>query len=379
MKAPRIPVCEPCLAGNEERYVLDALRSGWIGSSGKYLSGFEAGFAAYCGAGHGIATSNGTTALHLALTALGVGEGDEVLMPDFTMAAVLFAVLYCGAKPVFVDAEPDTYNLDPRLLEAKVTRRTKAIIAVHTYGHPCEMTPILAVARRHGLKVLEDAAEAHGAEYRGRKCGSLADIAAFSFYSNKIVATGEGGMVVTGDDRLADRCRYFRNLCFPTKGPRDYRHKDLGFNYRFTNIQAAIGLAQLEKIEEYVEKRRAHARFYNARLAGLPGVSLPVERPWAKNVYWMYGVCLDARATGIDRDEFAERLLERGVETRPFFKPMRTQRPYQARFGRVKGRFPVSDRLAREGLYLPSGSGLKDAELERVCGAVRAALHRHPR
>lgn len=370
----RIPVCEPWLAGNEERYVLDALRSGWISSAGRYLNEFEERFAGYCGVRHGVAASNGTAALHLALTALGVGPGDEVVIPDFSMAAVLFAVLYCGAKPVFVDAEPDTWNMSAELLAAKLTKRTKVIVAVHTYGHPCDMDPILAAARARGIRVLEDAAEAHGAEYKGRKCGALADIAAFSFYANKIVTTGEGGMVVTSDPALARRARYFRNLCFPVDGPRDYMHADLGFNYRLTNLQAAIGLAQVERLDESVARRRAHARHYNEALADVPAVVRPVERPWAKNVYWMYGIVLDARRARMTREEFAGRLASQGVETRPFFKPLRRQPPYERAFGRLRGSFPVSDRLGAEGLYLPSGTGLGKAELDRVCAAVRSVL-----
>ncbi|MBI3550098.1 MAG: DegT/DnrJ/EryC1/StrS family aminotransferase [Elusimicrobia bacterium] len=372
----KIFVCEPFLSGNEERYVLDALRSGWISSAGRYLTEFENKFSAYCGSKYGISTSNGTTALHLALKAMGVEEGDEVIMPDFTMAAVLFAVLYCRAKPVFVDAEPDTWNIDPKQIEPKITKRTKVIVVVHTYGHPCDMDPILALAKKRKLKVLEDSAEAHGAEYMGRKCGSMGDAAAFSFYANKIIATGEGGMVVTSDDRLAQQAKYYRNLCFPMKGPRDYRHDDVGYNYRFTNIQAAIGLAQLEKIEDAVDRRRAHAAFYNSRLAGLPGLTLPVERPYAKNVYWMYGVVVDEKKAGVDRDGLANRLLERGVETRPFFKPMRRQRPVVERFGASKAKHPVTDRIARQGLYLPSGTGLTNEELTSICGAVQDSLGR---
>lgn len=369
----RIPVCEPLLEGNELAYVLDAVRSGWISSSGEYLRRFEEGFAAYCGVRHGIGTTSGTTALHLALAALGVGPGDEVVVPDFTMIACAFAVCYTGAMPVAVDADPLTWNIDVGRVEQKLTPRTKAIMAVHIYGHPTDMDPLLALARARGIAVLEDAAEAHGATYKGRRCGSLGDIAAFSFYANKVIATGEGGMVVTSDDALAAECRALRNLSFPRDGGRVYLHDRIGFNYRMSNLQGALGLAQLERVDDLVAARRAHAARYSRSLASVDALELPPELPWATSSYWMYGVVLREGAR-LTRDELARRLAAEGIETRPFFQPMHVQ-PALLRYGIDRsGSYPVADRLAANGLYLPSGSGLSEAQIDRVSTAVTRHL-----
>lgn len=368
----RLPVCEPVLEGNELAYVTDAIRSGWISSSGDYLKRFEAGFAAAVGARHGIGTTSGTTALHLALAALGIGPGDEVIVPDFTMIASAFAVCYCGAMPVFVDADPRTWNMDVTRIEAKITPRTKAIMAVHIYGHPTDMDPLIALARAHGLKVVEDAAEVHGARYKGRPCGALGDVAAFSFYANKAITTGEGGMVVTADDALAEECRALRNLSFPRTGARVYLHDRIGFNYRMSNVQGALGLAQLERMDELVSARRAHAARYTERLRGLP-LDLPVEEPWAVNSYWMYGVVVRDGAP-LDREALAAALDADGIETRTFFQPMHVQPALRAYGADCSGAYPVADRLAAGGLYLPSGSGLGEADIDRVCDRLRRHL-----
>jgi perosamine synthetase len=367
---PFLPVCSPSLEGNEERYVVEAVRTGWISSSGEFVRRFEEGFAAWCGQRHGIGTTSGTTALHLALRALGVGPGDEVILPDFTMVASLFAVLYVGARPVFVDVEPDTWNIDPALIDAAVTPRTRAIMPVHIYGHPCDMDPIMAMAARRGIAVVEDAAEAHGAEYRGRRCGSFGVANAFSFFANKILTTGEGGMVVTDDDSLAERCRYYRNLCFPLTGSRDYVHDDLGYNFRLTNLQAAVGVAQLERADELVRRRRAVAQRYNERLAGIPGLRLPVERPGVTNVYWMYGIVVDAGAYGMDRDALMAALGREGIDTRPFFKPLHRQKVLARQGIAVPGEFPVTERIAAGGLYLPTGPVIPNDGIDRVAEAL---------
>ena len=373
MTEARIPVCEPALDGNELAYVTDAVRSGWISSGGEYLKRFEDGFAAYVGVPHGIGTTSGTTALHLALAALGVGPGDEVIIPDFTMIASAFAVCYCGAMPVFVDADPETWNMDVAQVAARIGPRTKAIMAVHIYGHPTDMDPLLALAKERGIAVLEDAAEAHGAAYKGRRCGSLADLAAFSFYANKAITSGEGGMVVTGDAALAEACRDLRNLSFPRSGGRVYLHDRIGFNYRMSNLQGAIGLAQLERIDTYVAARRAHAARYDERLAAVPAAQRPVERPWATNSYWMYGIVVRENAP-IGRDELATRLAADGIETRPFFQPMHVQ-PALLRYGvDGTGEYPVAARLAAGGLYLPSGSDLADEQIDRVCERIARHL-----
>ncbi len=369
-RPPLIPVCSPALDGNEERYLLDALRGGWISSSGEYVTRFENGFARWCDRHFGIATTSGTTALHLALRAVGVGAGDEVVLPDFTMAACLFSVLYLGARPVFVDVEPDTWTLDPALLEAAITPRTRAIMPVHIYGHPCEMDPILALAEQRGINVVEDAAEAHGAEYRGRRCGSFGVASAFSFFANKILTTGEGGMVLTDNPGVADRCRSYRNLCFPLTGARDYIHDDVGYNYRLTNLQAALGVAQLERADELIRRRIAAARRYSDRLRDVPGLQLPTERPQVRNVYWMYGVVVDPERFGMDRDALAAALHAAGIDSRPFFKPLHSQ-PALAKAGvGSHGGFPVTERLAAGGLYLPTGPVISPAQIDRVCETI---------
>jgi perosamine synthetase len=364
----RIPACEPYLAGREAEYVRDCLSSNWISSAGKYLPQFEAGFARYCGCEHGIATTSGTTALHLAIAARGLRPGDEIIMPTFTIAATVFAALYAGATPVLVDVEPDTWTMRVDQVAAKVGPRTRAILPVHMYGHPCDMDPLRELAKRHDLWVLEDAAEAHGAEYKGRKCGSLGDAACFSFYANKIITTGEGGMVVTNDAALAERCRSLKNLGF--NRDRRFLHDAVGFNYRMTNVQAAIGLAQLENVDQYVALRRRHGASYTALLRDVEGLRLPVERPWARNAYWMYGIVVED-GFGCSRDDLRTGLAERGVETRTFFIPMHEQPVFHQQDLFCNEHYPVASDLGRRGLYLPSSTGLTDADLAYVVDAVR--------
>jgi perosamine synthetase len=367
----RIPVCEPYLAGREAEYVNACLRGNWISSRGSYIDEFEAGFARYCGCRFGVTTTSGTTALHLALAALSIGPGDEVIVPTFTMASTVFAILYVGATPVLVDSNPETWTIDVEGIERKITPQTRAIMPVHIYGHACDMDPVLDIASRHDLVVLEDAAEAHGAEYKGRRLGGLGRASCFSFYANKIVTTGEGGMVVTSDEAVADRARALRDLGFSRE--KRFLHDSVGFNYRMTNLQAAIGLAQLENIDRFVDMRRRHAGLYTAHLSGLRGVVLPPEKPWAKNVYWMYGILL-TEAAPVGRDELREALAAHGIETRTFFFGMHEQ-PALRKRGLFAGEaFPVADALARQGLYLPSGTGLRESEIGYVCDTIRAVL-----
>jgi perosamine synthetase len=320
--------------------------------------------------------SNGTTALHAAVAALALEPGDEVLLPTFTIVSCVTALLASGAVPVLVDSDPELWTMDVGQLEARVTEKTRAIMPVHIYGHPVDMDPVLDLAARRGLAILEDAAEAHGAEYRSgdgewRRCGSFGEMSTFSFYANKLVTTGEGGMVVTDDDGLAERLRSLRNLGF--QAGRRFHHEELGFNFRLTNLQAALGVAQLERVDEIVARKRDVAAMYTAGLADVPGLQLPAEAPWAKSVYWMYGLVLD-ESTGLDAVAFAERLRERGVDTRPFFLGMHEQ-PALHELGLFRGEsYPVAERMARQGLYLPSGLALTDEQVERVCGAVREAL-----
>lgn len=364
-----LPVCEPLLAGNERAYVDEAMRSGWISSSGSYVTAFEKAFAEYCGVQHGIAVCNGTVALHLTLTALGIGPGDEVILPDFTMIASALAVCYTGAMPVFADADPQSWNVSPQAVAACITPRTKVIMAVHIFGNPCEMAALQALADKHNILLMEDAAEAHGAVINGRKAGNLSRIAAFSFFANKNLTTGEGGMVVTDDDALAESCRYYRNVCFSVNAPRTYLHANIGFNYRMSNLHAAIGLAQVEKADMYRNLRCEHGRMYRERLSNIPGVMLQNLLPGA--VHWMNGVTLTPEY-GHSRDELIAFLHENSVETRLFFNGMHRQPALQQYGCACEASYPVSDFLADNGFYLPSGSGLTEADIDRVCALVRA-------
>lgn len=363
-----IPVCEPLIGGKELEYVTDCLQSNWISSMGKYIGEFEHKFAQYCGSRYGVSTTSGTTALHLALAALNIGKGDEVIVPAFTMIAPVFAILYTGAKPVLVDCEPETWNMDVTQIEGKITPKTRAILPVHIYGHPCDMDPILDIAKKYHLYVVEDAAEAHGAEYKGRKVGGIGDVGCFSFYANKIITTGEGGMVVTNREEVAERARRLKDQAYSRE--KRFLHTDLGFNYRMTNIQAAIGLAQLERADELVERRRKNARLYTQLLTGVEGIRLPIQKEWAKNVYWMYCTLIeDGFATS--RDELQVRLKDDGIDTRAFFIPMH-QQPAFENLGLFNGEsYPVSEDISRRGMYLPSGSGLKEEEIERVCTTLQ--------
>ncbi len=358
-----IPVFAPWLSDNVRRYVLDCVDTGWISSLGEYVPRFERDFARFCEAGHAVATSNGTTALHLALVTLGIGPGDEVLVPDLTFVATANVVRYTGATPVLVDVHPVTWGLDPAAAARKVTPRTRAIIPVHVYGHPVDLDPLLELGRRHGLKVVEDAAEAHGARYKGRRVGALGEIGAFSFYGNKIITTGEGGMVVTSDGALAERARFLRDHAMDPR--RRYYHPEVGFNYRMTNIQAAIGCAQLEQAESILQRRKVIAAAYEAGLADIAGLVRPPAEAWAENVYWMYSVLVEP-AFGHDRDAVRERLRARGVDSRPFFVPLHELPPYRA-----DAPFPIATRLSRTGINLPSGTGLTADEIATVCRALR--------
>jgi perosamine synthetase len=359
------------IAGRELEYVTDAIKTGWISSSGGYVEKFERRFAEYLGVKHAVSVTSGTAALHLALVAAGVGPGDEVIIPAFTMIATATAVCYTGAKPVLVDAEPASWNLDPTEVARKITPRTKAILPVHIYGHSCDMDKLARAAGGQKLVVIEDAAEAIGSEYRGRRCGSLGDMACFSFFANKLITTGEGGMVVTGDDALVDRLRYFKNLGFPRTGPRRYFHEDIGFNYRMPNLLAAFGLGQLECVDTYLANRRNNAKLYNAALQGQRGITTPPEADYTLNSYWMYGILIEDDF-GLSRDEVVAALAAAKIETRTFFISMHRQ-PALAKYGcDVSGNYPVTDELARKGLYLPSGSGLTPAQIERVASTLLA-------
>lgn len=362
----KIPVAAPSLIGNEKEYVNDCMESGWISSAGKYIELFEAGFAKFCGVRHAVACCNGTIALHLALVALGVRQGDEVIVPTLTFVATANAVTYCGATPVFVDSEPETWNLDPSRVEAAITPRTKGIIAVHLYGHPAKMDELKEIAQKHNLFLLEDAAEAHGATYKGKTIGSIGDAAAFSFYANKIITTGEGGMVVTDDDALAERARLLRGQGMDSN--RRYWFPVIGYNYRMMNLPAAIGLAQLEKIDEQLAARKQIAAAYRENLQDVGGLTWQNENAWARHVYWMFNVVLEPDVWK-PRDEVIEMLSLDGIETRPVFYPMHSLPPY---FNSARAeKFPVAEHLAQNGISLPTWAGLKSDDIDYICNALR--------
>lgn len=365
-----IPVSSPEFGRREMANVVRCIRTGWISSLGNFVREFEDGFSARCGARYGVCCSSGTAALHLAMASLGIGPGDEVIIPSFTMVSTAFAAVYQGAVPVFVDSEEETGNIDPAKIAAAVTRRTKAIVCVHIYGHPCDMDPILRIARKHGLAVIEDAAEAHGAEYKGKRVGAIGDIGCFSFYGNKVITTGEGGMLVTNRRRLKERAASLLDMAFSPE--RHFWHKELAFNYRMSNIQAAVGLAQTESLERFIEKKRLIARWYTNSLSGFRGLSLPVEKPYARNVYWMYGVRVDPDS-GISRDRLRQSLADAGIESRVFFIPMHLQ-PVFSRSSGSRGSFPVAEELCRTGMYLPSGTGLNHEDIRYIAETVKDAL-----
>jgi perosamine synthetase len=366
----RIPVSSPALVGRELEYVTRCLKSTWISSRGDFVAEFERAFAAICGVRHGVAMCNGTAALHTALLALGVGPGDEVVMPSLTYLASANAVMYCGAQPVFVDSEPGTWNLDPERVAAALTSRTKGIVAVHLYGHPADMDRLRALADAHELFLLEDAAQAHGAHYRGRPVGSLGDVATFSFFGGKLITTGEGGMGLTDDDGRAELMRSLRDQ---GQDPRKrYSVTRLGYNYRMTNVAAAIGLAQIERIDWHVERRRANAARYRERLQGCSELQLQRHEPWVQSADWLTSVILNDELE-LTRDQVMEELDARGIETRPLFPALHTQ-PVYGRQSPIS--LPVCERLSSRGLSLPSGAELKEGQIDVVTdGLLRAIEH----
>ena len=367
------------LGETDLHYVTECVRTGWISSAGRFIDDFEQQWAAYCSKRYGIAVSNGTTALQLAVAALDLQPGDEIIMPSFTIVSCALAAVYNGAVPVLVDSDPVTWCMDVTQIEKKISERTRAIMPVHIYGHPVDMDPILELARGRGLAVIEDAAEAHGAEYLSgrdtnpvwRRCGGLGTLSCFSFYANKLVTTGEGGMVVTDDAGLNDKVRSLRNLCF--RPERRFYHLEMGFNFRLTNLQAALGLAQIERIDDIVARKRWMGEEYTRRLKGLRGLQLPAEESWARSVYWMYGTVV-LEETGMDAASLAQRLKRSGIETRPFFLGMHEQPVFHQRGLFVDERYPVAERLGRQGLYLPSGLALTEEQLSRVCTVLHEVL-----
>jgi perosamine synthetase len=365
----RYPVAEPEIGEEELKNVVEAVKSGWVSSRGKFIEEFENSFAKYIGVKYGVATSNGTAALHLALAALNIGEGDEVIVPDLTFAATINSVIYVGAKPVIVDVNPDYWCIDPDKLEKAITPNTKAIIPVHLYGHPCDMDAIMEIASKHNLYVVEDAAEAHGAEYKGRKVGSFGHISCFSFYGNKIITTGEGGMCLTNDRELAEKIRILRDHGMnPVKR---YWHDVVGFNYRMTNLQAALGLAQLSKIERFIEKKREIAKIYADELSSIEGIVLHPEMPWARCVYWLYSILIDEGKVKATRDKLAEKLEKDGIETRNFFYPLH-EMPIYRKYADFT--YPTSSKISKQGLNLPSSVKLSEEDVKYIAQKIKEAV-----
>ena len=353
-----LPMAAPSLGKEELKYVSDCVKSGWVSSKGKYIVDFENSFAKFCGTKYGIATSNGTTAIHLVLAALGIKPGDEVIVPTLTFIATANVVKYCGAKA-------ETWNMDVDKVEEKITENTKAIIPVHLYGHPVDMDPLMEIAKKHNLTVIEDAAEAHGAEYKGKKGGSIGDINCFSFYGNKTITTGEGGMITTDDKNFVDKARILRSHGMSTE--KWYWHPYLGYNYRMTNIQAALGLGQMKKIKKFVEVKRKVGLLYKKLLSEVDGITRQAEKSWAKSSYWMNGVLIED-SFGVGRDELMGLLKKENIDSRPFFYPIHTQPEYAKENSES---FPLAEEIARKGLVLPSGMDLSKADVQRVVDALR--------
>ncbi|WP_017967129.1 DegT/DnrJ/EryC1/StrS family aminotransferase [Rhizobium leguminosarum] len=367
-----IPVNEPLLNGNESKYLLECIETGWISSEGPFITRFEREFAATVGRKHAIAVANGSMALDAGMMALGLEEGTEVIMPSFTIISCAAAIVRAGCVPVAVDSDPLTWNIDPTKIEAAITPKTGAIMVVHIYGLPCDMAAINEIARRHDLKIIEDAAEMHGQTYNGQPCGSFGDVSIFSFYPNKHITTGEGGMIVTDSDALADRSRSLRNLCFLPA--RRFVHEELGWNMRMTNMQAALGCAQLERLAEFVERKRAMGKLYTELLQDLPGIQLPLpETSYARNIYWVYGIVLKDEID-FDAAEAMKRLAAKGVGSRPFFWPMHEQ-PVLQKMGFFKDAgLPIAAKLARRGFYIPSGMALREDQIREVAGIVAEVI-----
>lgn len=369
-----VPVNTPLLGGREKEYLNSCIESGWISSEGPFVEEFESKFSQYIGREYGISCSNGSAALDIAVAALELTKGDEVILPTFTIISPALSIVRSGAIPVLIDMDPKSWNMDVSKIEEKITSKTKAIIIVHIYGLPIDVDPVSQLCKKYNLKLIEDAAEMHGQTYNGIMCGNFGDISIFSFYPNKHITTGEGGMLLTNDPHLAERCKKLRNLAFEPGGRR-FVHNELGWNYRMTNLQAALGLAQLERIEFHIEKKRHIGRLYDAELSGINGFQLPLKQTdYAENIYWVYGMVAESE---IMLAHLLEHLSSKQIGTRPFFWCMHEQPVFQ-NMGLFKDEsFPFSENAARKGFYVPSGLGLSDEEIRYVCGIIKDFLNKH--
>lgn len=367
-----IPVNEPLLNGNEKKYLNECIDTGWISSEGPFIKKFEEEFSNKNNRKHGIAVCNGTAALEIAVESLGISEGDEVIIPAFTIISCASSIIKSGAIPVLVDSDIHTWNMDISQIESKITSKTKAIMVVHIYGLPVDMDPVLEIAKKYGLKIIEDAAEAHGQTYKGKPCGSFGDVSVFSFYPNKLITTGEGGMVLTDNDAIADHLRSLRNLCFTAN--KRFVHEELGWNMRMTNVQAAIGLAQLERWNVSIARKREMGKLYTELLKNVEQISLPLTKTdYADNIYWVFGIMLK------DKDKSAEQIMkqlaEKGIGTRPFFYPMHLQ-PVLKRMGLYNNEsYPNAENMYHNGFYLPSGLAITDEQIHEVVRTLKEILN----
>lgn len=356
-----IPVYQPELSGNEKKYVNECLDTSWISAKGRFVKAFEEKVADYLGVNHAVSVCNGTVALHLALMTLGIGEGDEVILPSLTYVASANAITYTGAVPVFADSLYESWQIDPADIERKITEKTKAIMVVHLYGQPCDMDAIMQIAKKHDLFVVEDCAEAFGSRYKGKCVGGFGDMSAFSFYGNKTITTGEGGMVVTNDPALAERAAHIKDQGMSRE--QEYWHDIIGYNYRMTNICAAIGLAQLEQADSFIARKIQVAKWYMEYLKDTP-VEVPPEVKNTENTYWMFSVLLPSAD---QRDDLRQKLKEAGVETRPLFYPIHLMPIYSHRYTKLK----VCEDLGLRGINLPSWPGLSEEQVKYICGIIR--------
>jgi perosamine synthetase len=367
-----VPVNIPLLGGKELDYVSECIKSGWISSEGPFVAEFETKMAARVNRKHGVAVANGSAALDIAVAALGITKGDEVIMPAHTIISCAAAIIHAGATPVLVDSNPQTWNMEISQIKAKITPKTKAIMVVHLYGLPVDIDPIITLAKKHHLAIIEDAAQMIGQTYKGQPCGSFGDISTFSFYPNKHITTGEGGMCLTNDPELAERCRSYRNLCFQRQ--KRFVHEELGWNYRITNLQAALGLAQLEQLDKHVTIKRAIGNKYQTLLADTPNIQLPLKRTdYAENIYWVFGLVLNESLT-LEAEEVMKQLAKKGIGCRPFFWSMHEQ-PVFNKMGLFQDeKYPVSEKLGRRGFYIPSGLGLTKEQMEKTIVALKTLL-----
>lgn len=374
-----IPLCIPEIRGNEWTYIKECLDTNWVSSAGKYVDLFEKRFQEYLGVHRAVVTVNGTAAIDLALRVLGIGPGDEVIVPSMTFVASVNPIIYAGAQPVFVDVCRDTFVMDVSKVERLITTKTKAMMPVHIYGHPVDMEPLLTLAKRYGLYVIEDATEALGSEYQTsdglwHKVGTLGDVGCFSFNGNKLITTGAGGMLVTNHGNLGEKAKFLSTQAKVVEENKAFSHPEIGYNYRMPNLLAAMGVAQLEKIEEYIAIKRKHAAAYHCLLGEVEFITLPVEKEWAKNCHWLYSVVIED-GFGISRDILIQKLYEKGIETRPFFQPVHSMGPYvQYRHGDMA----VTKELSEKGINLPSSVGLREEDIRTVCQAIVSSRNMVP-